>query len=247
MSVRGRPPPLGHHAPCSLSPPGMRAHCGCSRHHTNYTQAALCGANVRILMILLGTAATSATGDTGLTQPQGGVWAAPRAAVVPVSLDRLILVAGFLPSNPEGVACPLQWLPLFLAGTPVPPTHRRLLGHTFTTKGALKTAVKTYNANPTAAVAMYGPIANWDVSAITDMSNLYYNLQNFNADISNWDTSSVTTMSWMFGVRSARALAPTALSRALPAHADCVAATPHYRHTADRCSTSRSALTRPAS
>ena len=32
-------------------------------------------------------------------------------------------------------------------------------------------------------------------------------------------------MSWMFGVRSARALPPTALSRALPAHADCVAAT----------------------
>ena len=30
----------------------------------------------------------------------------------------------------------------------------------------------------------------------------------------------------MFNVRSARALAPTALSRSLPVHANCVAATP---------------------
>ena len=154
-------------------------------------------------MILLGTAATSATGAaTGLTQP---VWAAPRAAMVPVSLDRLVLVAA-VPS--EGVACPLQWLPVFLAGTPVPPTHRRLLGHTFTTKGALTTAVQAYNTNPTAAIAMYGPIANWDVSAITDMSELFRDLKNFDADVSNWDTSSVTTMHGMFQVRSTRALPP---------------------------------------
>mgnify|MGYP004176786809 CR=1 FL=1 len=38
----------------------------------------------------------------------------------------------------------------------------------------------------------------------------------------------------MFYVRSARALAPTALSRALPVHADCVAATqrPHASRAA---------------
>ena len=70
------------------------------------------------------------------------------------------------------------------------------------------TAVHTYNADPTAAIATYGPIANWDVSAITDMSWLVYQLKNFNADISNWDTSSVTTMVSMFRVRSTRALAP---------------------------------------
>ena len=82
--------------------------------------------------------------------------------------------------------------------------------YTFTTKASLQTAVQAYNANPSAAIATYGPIAEWDVSAITDMSFLLYDLQNFNADISNWDTSSVTTMRYMFFVRSAsaRALPP---------------------------------------
>ena len=80
---------------------------------------------------------------------------------------------------------------------------------TFTTKDSLKTAVRAYNADPTAAIATYGPIANWDVSAITDMSFLFNGLTNFNTDISSWDTSSVTDMSYMFYVRSPRVpLAP---------------------------------------
>merc|ERR1711935_1174911 len=74
---------------------------------------------------------------------------------------------------------------------------------TFTTKASLQTAVRAYNADPTAAIATYGPIANWDVSAITDMSWLFYKLKNFNGDISNWDTSSVTTMAVMFYYASA--------------------------------------------
>jgi len=76
------------------------------------------------------------------------------------------------------------------------------------TKASLRAAVQAFNANPTAATATYGPIADWDVSAITDMSNLFSGLTNFNADISGWDTSSVTDMSSMFYVRSARALGP---------------------------------------
>ena len=67
------------------------------------------------------------------------------------------------------------------------------------------TAVQEYDANPDAATATYGPIADWDVSAITDMSYLFRDLRNFNADISNWDTSSVTSMHGVFYVRSSRA------------------------------------------
>ena len=74
---------------------------------------------------------------------------------------------------------------------------------TFTSKASLLTAVQAFNGNPTAATATYGLIANWDVSAITDMYQLFYNLKNFNADISSWDTSGVTTLSQMFRYASA--------------------------------------------
>ena len=44
----------------------------------------------------------------------------------------------------------------------------------------------------------YGPIGNWDVSAITDMSGMFYYATTFNADISKWDVSAVTNMDAMF-------------------------------------------------
>ena len=78
---------------------------------------------------------------------------------------------------------------------PSPPPYK------FTSKDSLKAAVQAYDANPTSAEATYGPIAGWDVSTITDMSYLFYGLQDFNADISNWDTSGVTNMKLMFAVR----------------------------------------------
>jgi len=86
----------------------------------------------------------------------------------------------------------------------------------FTTKASLQTAVRAYDANQDAASATYGLIAGWDVSMITDMSELFYELTNFNADISSWDTSKVTNMAYMFYVRSARALAPNSLESGLP-------------------------------
>ena len=76
---------------------------------------------------------------------------------------------------------------------------------TFTTKAELQTAVQAYNTNPDAATQTHGSIAGWDVSMITDMSYLFSQLKNFNADISSWDTSGVTDMADMFYVRSARA------------------------------------------
>ena len=76
--------------------------------------------------------------------------------------------------------------------------------YTFTSTAELKAAVKAFDADPTSAAAKYGPIADWDVSAITDMSDLFYDLKSINTDISRWDTSSVTTMRGMFYVRSSR-------------------------------------------
>jgi surface protein len=108
------------------------------------------------------------------------------------------------------VACPPQWLPVLLAAnTPgLPTNHRRLLG-VFKTKAELKTAVGAYDANVAATVGKYGPIADWDVSGITDMSGLFEDLRRFNANISSWDTSSVTDISRMFKVRFCLRLLPT--------------------------------------
>ena len=106
-------------------------------------------------------------------------------------------------------------------GKGVPPTHhRRLLDYIFTTKASLKTAVQAYNADVASAEATYGPVANWDVSGITDMSELFYDLKNFNADVSSWETSGVTDMRQMFGVRSTPPCALTS-GRTHPLHAAC--------------------------
>ena len=78
--------------------------------------------------------------------------------------------------------------------------------YAFTSTADLKTAVQAYKNDSAAAVATYGPIADWDVSAITDMWGLFYKIDNFNANISNWDTSRVTDMNSMFRVHVARAL-----------------------------------------
>ena len=65
----------------------------------------------------------AATIGTGLAQPSASglhQWLEHRAVVVPVSPDRLVTGEASsqrYPSNPEGVACPLQWLPLFLASS----------------------------------------------------------------------------------------------------------------------------------
>ena len=110
------------------------------------------------------------------------------------------------------VACPPQWLPVIVANTHWPPArHRRLSNHKFTIKSELQTAAQEYNADVTSATSTYGPIANWDVSGISDMSELFNGLTSFNADISSWDTSRVTDMRTMFQARSARAL-PTLLA-----------------------------------
>ena len=92
---------------------------------------------------------------------------------------------------------------------PPPPT-------TFANRNALDVALEEFSYDAIFAIAQYGPIADWGVSAITDMSELFMGLAYFNANISGWNTSGVTTMNAMFQVRSARASAPTWI-RASPA------------------------------
>ena len=49
----------------------------------------------------------------------------------------------------------------------------------------------------------HGPIGSWDISAVTDMRDLFNHdvvpgANIFNSDISKWDVSSVTNMNHMF-------------------------------------------------
>jgi surface protein len=95
-------------------------------------------------------------------------------------------------------------------------TPRRALshgpGHSFADRAALLVARDAWCADPTAAAATYGPIEQWDVSNVDDLSYMFcaYALyaagggggdrgcntacSTFNSNISAWDTSSVTSM-----------------------------------------------------
>jgi surface protein len=83
------------------------------------------------------------------------------------------------------------------------PRRRLTTGYIFSDKTALQTAVNAWCSNATTASATYGHISTWNVSAVTDMSNLFKDKNTFNDDISSWDVSSVTTMNSMFEGASA--------------------------------------------
>ena len=59
-------------------------------------------------------------------------------------------------------------------------------------------AVDMWLLNEDVAEATYGHISEWDVSSVTDMSNMFHAATSFNGDLSIWDVSSVTDMSYMF-------------------------------------------------
>ena len=62
---------------------------------------------------------------------------------------------------------------------------------------SLKRALRDFDSFEIAE-CKYGPIGTWDVSAVTDMSDLFKYISLFNHDISGWDVSKVTNMSGMF-------------------------------------------------
>ena len=47
-------------------------------------------------------------------------------------------------------------------------------------------------------VKNHGEPNTWDVTLVTDMSHLFYNMKNFNAPIDQWNTKEVTNMRHMF-------------------------------------------------
>ncbi len=71
-----------------------------------------------------------------------------------------------------------------------------------TTKTELQAAVNLWVADNATALSTYGLINTWDVTLITDMSELFKDKTTFNDDISGWDVSNVATMREMF--RSAK-------------------------------------------
>ena len=123
---------------------------------------------------------------------------------VPIALESKTIECGSLTWSCVTLAVGLcgTWMPHYTY-SPTTKTCENLCTYIFTSKAYLKTAVVAFNANAASAIATYGPIADWCVSAITDMSSLFYHLKNFNADISNWDTSGVTDMGQMFAFASA--------------------------------------------
>ena len=63
----------------------------------------------------------------------------------------------------------------------------------------IQEAVMLWIDNQDIALEKYGHISEWDVSNVTDMSNLFKCRNEFNEDISRWNVSKVTNMANMFG------------------------------------------------
>ena len=73
--------------------------------------------------------------------------------------------------------------------------------HAFADKAELQIALNAYCANEGNAIATYGAIGTWDVSLVTDMSKLIFDISctsTFNGDIGGWDVSSVRNMHSLF-------------------------------------------------
>ena len=78
------------------------------------------------------------------------------------------------------------------------PTSSEFNKTPITDRNSLDAAITAWIADDTAATVTYGDINTWDVSGITDFSELFKDKTTFNSDISNWDVSSGTSFVGMF-------------------------------------------------
>jgi hypothetical protein len=119
---------------------------------------------------------------------------------------------------------PHKWRPR-LSTFPRSVNRRRLIGtvlifccaftpgaqaQTAITNANIGTAATAWLTSPSTAATTYGPIADWDTSAVTSMASLFYPSSTarptFNADISKWNVASVSNMYAVCSLRSHRIL-----------------------------------------
>ena len=58
----------------------------------------------------------------------------------------------------------------------------------------LRKAIDELNADGSGTHLTYGPVADWDMSLVTDLSYAFNGKGSFNGDISKWQTQKVTTL-----------------------------------------------------
>jgi hypothetical protein len=84
------------------------------------------------------------------------------------------------------------------------------------TDANIGTAATAWITSPSTAATTYGPITDWDTSAVTSMAELFYPSSTaqptFNGDISKWNVASVSNM---YRVRLASVCAASSLSHVL--------------------------------
>jgi hypothetical protein len=62
----------------------------------------------------------------------------------------------------------------------------------------LRKKMAVYKTDQQQSNKLYGPIGEWNVYGVTDMSGLFADQPDFNEDIGSWNVSTVLTMSGMF-------------------------------------------------